>query len=70
MNVKYLTNSVLKSYDEMFTFSEYVLQRVAYSKMINYYDNLSLKESGKKDNITSPYQSKFINIHKNEYNKK
>ena len=44
MNVKYVTNSVLKTYDEMFTFSEDVLQRMAYSKMIRYYDNLSLKE--------------------------
>ena len=70
MNVKYLTNSVLKTYDEMFTFSEDVLQRMAYSKMIKYYDNLNSKETNDSDNITSTYRTNFIDIHNNEYNKK
>ena len=70
MNVKYVTNSVLKTYNEMFTFSEDVLQRMAYSKMIHYYDNLTLQKPNNRDDITSSYQSNFIEIHGNEYNKK
>lgn len=68
LNVKYLSNSVLKSYDEMFTFSEDVLQRMAYSKMIQHYDNLSMVNKDQ-PSITNSYQSNFIDLHNNnEFN--
>lgn len=62
INVKYITNSVLKSYNEMFTFSDDILQRMAYTKMIQYYDNLNVKED---NSITNTYQSNFVDLHSN-----
>ncbi len=65
LNVKCITNSMLKSYDELFTFSEDVLQRMAYSKMIQHYNN----PQGiiQTQNATQSYQSNFNNFN-NRYN--
>lgn len=61
LEITTLQNSILKSYNEMFTFSPQVLQNMAYIKMIKYYDNLSIENKKENDEKTNIQEAEIIN---------
>ena len=65
LEIEAIPNSISKSYAEMFNYSDELLKRMAYTKMIDYYDKESKKE--KEDtyinNLAANMNNTMTNIH-------
>lgn len=65
LEVESIPNSISKSYEEMFNYSDELLKRMAYTKMIEYYDRENKKDekSGSVDNLAAQMNHTMTNIH-------
>lgn len=63
LEVESIPNSISKSYEEMFNYSDELLKRMAYTKMIEFCDRENKKDDNSVDNLAAQMNHTMTNIH-------
>lgn len=63
LEVESIPNSISKSYEEMFNYSDELLKRMAYTKMIEFCDRENKKDENSVDNLAAQMNHTMTNIH-------